>query len=518
MKSNRSTLLIEIEKKTSICHVISGSKEVTDDGSVILCQPASSADPKPSAQQLLDLYRQKGLDFPNYLKDDCFVFIWLPEQSTYVLVNDKLGLLPVFYYEDDKRLIISDHVSGILSRGIDAQLNPRALMDYFSFFWVLGEETFFKGIFRFPTAHIQENQQRKCYWIFEQTRSIKDKILAARQVSEAVEAAVQKHLIRVTGDIATHLSGGVDSSVINLLIHRHWQTPIHTYAMRLAEGKNESRWIEEVRQQIDAKHTWVEPGYPTIFSVLDEVIQVIGEPMGYPSVISRYLLEQQIQQRDVFNGRGVDELFSGYTWHLPPHLDHHMERRQVLAKDAIFEMIPDLKFMALDYNPNQAYMDIYNRNQAGSGLERSMSFDIQVLLRYWLEIEYHVSTAFKHRCHMPVLDAEVVSLAATIGYSLKASHSETKIIFKTAFSDLLPASILKRPKMGLNMPFSALLNSATGEVVQAMIQTLSSREFPELDLAVILEKLQQHRSGTINWGWQFWGILSYILWKKHYMV
>jgi asparagine synthase (glutamine-hydrolysing) len=521
MSAIRSRLLIEVQKKDQVCRFFAGDGETTKNGSVVFFQPTHpGVKEQPSAQKILIAYTQHGNEFLHHLDCEGVVFLWLPAQQTYILASDSMGLTPVYFYEDHQRLIVSDHVSGILSRGIDTRLNPAALLDFFSFFWVMGEATFFKGISRLPVGHIHKNGRSTLYWSYKQTGIIKDADEAAGKIFETVDQAVKNHLESCPEDIAAHLSGGVDSSVINLLVKNHLKHshPLYSYGMRIKHGRDESRWIDDVRQKIDSNHCWVEPGYPDILTALGDIIPILGEPMAYPSVISRFLLEQQIQQMDVFNGRGVDELFSGYTWHLPPYLDDHMERRRVMNKKDILEIIPGLNRTINEYDPDQAYMDIYNKNQTGHPLEQSMSFDIRVLLRYWLEIEYHVSARFNHRCHMPVLDKEVVSLAAEIHHSLKASNQENKLIFKQAFRDLLPDSILNRPKMGLNMPFSALLNSPEGDHVKHVIQTLERRDFPELDIDVILDKFKLHREYKINWGWQFWGILAYITWKSHYLL
>lgn len=517
MNIHRSHFLIEIDKSTGCCRVHCGEADTTSSGEVAVCRGTLIGPDWPSTQELVDRYRRKGTDFPLYLDGEFFVFIWLPKERTYVIASGRLGGVPVLTYEDGTRLIISDHVSGILALGIESEVNPAALLDYFSFFRVLDGATFFKNIRRFPAATVRENRQQTTYWHYRQSGTIREISDAAPLIRDALGSAVERRLRLCHGPVGAHLSGGVDSSVVCLMLQHRLNAPLHTYSIQTAGGKDENPWIDEMTSQLKSRHTRLHPDYQTVIASIADVMEILGEPVGYPSVLSRYFLESAAEEPDIFNGRGVDELFSGYPWHLPPHLDNHMERRRVLTRNEILELFPALRDLAPDHDPERAYMDLYNNICAARPFERSLLLDINLLLRYWLEIEYSLSSAFGRRSHMPVLDREVVDIAARTDGRLKASDTGLKLVFKEAFKDILPPGVLQRPKMGLNMPFSEILRSESGHRVNVGLASLDRHHFPEMDLEAVVNKFAHHRTGLINWGWQFWGILSYISWKQRYV-
>jgi asparagine synthase (glutamine-hydrolysing) len=489
---------------------IGQAQEAMPDGSVVAWQGELFPSCKNWPERIYGLYRQHGADFPTVLDGSFGILIWDAVQRMPVIVRDRVGIVPLFLHEREGRLLVSDRMDGLLTLGLMPEIDWKAVLDFFSFFWTLGDKTFLRGVRRFPAGTMRVGETERTYWDYQQTGGEADPDVLEVQLRGAAEDAVHKQSEN-RNILGCHVSGGVDSSVIVKLVASGFQGTLRTLSLRFPGAKDETFWIERVLKEVTSEHLWVQPGVDEVSESIREVVGIIGEPMCYPSVLSRYFLEKAANAEVTFNGRGVDELFSGYPWHLPPNLENHMRRRQVFPRKAIRSLFPALA--ADPYDPEAAYMETYEEHPEYGPLEKTLHVDYRTLLRSWLEVEYSLSMAFGHRALMPFLDRAVVEIAARTSPALKATEKETKIIFKRAFSSMLPTDILNRPKIGLHLPFGEVIREDGSRIIREWLNDDALLGAAGLDPEYVRGKWEAHCRNEINWGWQFWAILSFVHWK-----
>jgi asparagine synthase (glutamine-hydrolysing) len=83
-----------------------------------------------------------------------------------------------------------------------------------------------------------------------------------------------------------------------------------------------------------------------------------------------------------------------------------------------------------------------------------------------------MSMAVSLECRVPLLDHELVELAARMPESVKIRGGELKHAMKAAVADLLPKDILDRKKRGFGAPIGAWLK---GELAPVTRELLSAR-------------------------------------------
>lgn len=497
------------------CLFLGDTGRYMPDGSIVVWSGQLYPDADDWGERIYELYRAKGLDFPLYLDGEFAIVIYDAQTRRTIVTRDPVGVVPLYECELGDALLVSDHIDGLLALGYEAEVNWEAVADFFRFFWTLGDKTFFQGVRRFPAGTVSCGGRRNKYWSYIQEGTLADIESAARELRASLENAVEKRLV-VDQEVGCHLSGGVDSSVLAMLLSDKCRELLRTLSIRVDGGNDETQWVERMLAELRSDHTWIQPRAKEVIWAVPKIAGILGEPMCYPSVLSRYFLDERTSLLRIFNGRGVDELFSGYTWHLPPHLDNHLTRRTVFQRDTILRILPCLE--DLGYDPVEVYMDLYQEFPAYGPLERTLHVDYHTLLRSWLAVEYYCSRAFQHVALMPVLDTDVVNLAAGINSRHKASEQEAKIVFRRAFADLLPGEILSRNKVGLNMPFSAILRGEAAETARAWVWGAEKGDFPEMELGFVREMFLKHLRGEVEWGWQFWAILLYMHWKRLYIL
>ena len=458
-----------------------------------------------------DFKELRDLILTNSINDmDGNFFVFLKYNTEYYYFNDKFGSIPIFKYEDKERIVLSNSIKDIVKHTKQYEINNKSIIDYFTFFWILNEKTFFKNISYLKGGKVYKNGIESYYWKFEPSNEIEDSYQAIDLIRTNVEDSIRK-ILNEDKIIASHLSGGIDSSVVSILIKNLLKKELKTYSLFVEKGKDESFWVNLVLDMIKSNHKWIKPNFKEIVDGLEGLINILEEPMAYPSVISLYLMQKRIKEDLVFTGRGVDELFSGYLWHKKEFLNNAFERRRVFKREEINKIFPYLG--EIKYDVKEEFLKDYNSNEELTGFEKALKFDFENMLRYWLRIEYKIGDYFGQKIVSPFINNKVLELSLKISSELKTDGNDVKMIFKEAYKDILPEELLNRKKIGLNMPFSEVLRGEEGLNIYAFLKS-SSRDFEEIDMSYVLKRFDEHLKRKIEWGWQIWAILSYIFWKR----
>ena len=116
----------------------------------------------------------------------------------------------------------------------------------------------------------------------------------------------------------------------------------------------------------------------------------------------------------------------------------------------------EVDFEALgEYSPFTTFQAIFNGRNVGheSYFDKMTHFDFKTLLPALLQVEDRVSMAHGLESRVPLLDHELVELAATMPADVKFKDGTMKHVFKRATRSLVPDVIADRKdKMGFPVP------------------------------------------------------------------
>lgn len=176
---------------------------------------------RPDVELLLHAYHVWDTACVEYLQGDFVFIIWDERQQKLFCGRDHFGILPFYYAQVNNTLICSNTLNCIrLHPGISTGLNQQAVGDFLTrgmnMEW---STTIFKDIKRLPSAHTLTLQVGKLniqrYWQLPRVRPLifyKHPQEYVEHFSELFEQAVSDRLR--TSRVATHLSGGMDSTSI----------------------------------------------------------------------------------------------------------------------------------------------------------------------------------------------------------------------------------------------------------------------------------------------------------------
>ncbi len=174
------------------------------------------------AELVLEAYQRWGEDCPKYVLGD-FAFV-IKDGTRLFLARDPMGVCPLYIGHGDAGFVYGGDVHEVLGHpGVCAEMSPRAILTYL----ITGgfhdpELTLYQQVTKLPAAHsltvTGSGSQRRRYWHPAETARFSGQSSAeySAQLRELLADAVRVRL-PAEGHIATHLSGGLDSSAIAAL-------------------------------------------------------------------------------------------------------------------------------------------------------------------------------------------------------------------------------------------------------------------------------------------------------------
>ena len=522
---------------------------------------------------LYDKYHENFLDRVN----GKFAFaLWDERHQKLILGRDRLGIEPLFYFSDERRLIFSSSLKAVLATGwVSNQLNHEAVLQYLLYCYNPGDQTFVRNIYRLPAGHLLSSNGSGVsiskYWrlSFAETHvkteeQYREEIL--NLIKDAIRIRLEPHR-----SLGVFLSGGTDSSTIVSLASTMSCGPLHTFSFRCAgPSYDESHYARFVAEQCGTRHTEI-PYHPDHLSLISEAVEVMDEPFCDTGIeIGTCLLGQAAQGKVsyVFSGEGGDELFGGHPVYIADKLANFVDRVPRVFRSPITRIlqgIPDsnkkknlqvklkrfaysIKFppellshrWRIYYTPQELEelcigdfiarcsvqnlydpMFQYTREADGrDSLSRSLYSDYHTLVDFYLR-RLGLLRAFSLESYLPLLDHRLVEYAARIPSHLKIrGFSDTKYIYKKVLETVLPREILyDRPKLGHSIPMKNWLrdNAKLREYLAAFLSDVSLQKRGFFRPQVIRRMVEEHSRKQQNHSHRLWALVVLELWLRRWL-
>src|SRR5688500_18959425 len=110
---------------------------------------------RTDSETILHLYEERGLDFIHDIEGDYAIAIWDARAQQLVLVRDRIGVKPLYFYQQDGRFIFASEIKAILQHpAVTADIDEQQLYHYLTFLTTPAPATLFRGIQKLPAGHI----------------------------------------------------------------------------------------------------------------------------------------------------------------------------------------------------------------------------------------------------------------------------------------------------------------------------------------------------------------------------
>ena len=192
----------------------------------------------------------------------------------------------------------------------------------------------------------------------------------------------------------------------------------------------------------------------------------------------------------------------------------------MFQKDVLLKETINNNFLKFD-TKNFFQEKFFSQKNKRSFEEQFMDTD----LRSWLADESlmmtdKMSMASGLEIRVPLLDNELVKLAARIPIKHKISLGKTKIVLKEAFRGKIPSFLFDQPKRGWFSPAAKWLRRKELQIKAREI--LSSSYYNETSLIFNWENIEKILDGHLS-GEKYnlnilWSILTFQIWAKMYKI
>lgn len=523
---------------------------------------------------ILHGYRQWGEGVVDRLRGMFAIALWDAPNRSLLLVRDRLGKKPLYYYFDGSHLAFGSEMKALLSDGrLPRTLDPAAVDAYCSFGYVPSPLAIFKEIRKLPPAHLAvispAGLSLRRYWDLDMNFEPPevDEARALEELREVFDEAVR---LRMISDVplGAFLSGGVDSSAVVASMSLQGGAPVRTAAIGFAEKRfNELEYADLVARRYGAEHHEFVVR-PEALEIIDRLVWHFDEPFADSSAVPTWYVSQMARQRVTvaLSGDGGDETFAGYTRRyamtrfedglrrkIPPALrtgllgplariypradflprplrlkgfltNLSLSLEQAYFRDMSFYCKPEAK--ALLYAPefaaqvgksraNEVLGAHFARNRNPDPVSRAQYVDIHSYLPEDILVKVdRMSMAHSLEVRAPILDHKVMEFAARLPSSQKLRGEQSKYIFKKMNEDRLPAEILYRKKQGFSVPLDDWLR---GELREFAHDSLFGGGLDGLfNPAYVRGLWDAHQSGREHNGTPLWGLLMFSRWRTRF--
>ena len=523
---------------------------------------------------IVHLYEEHGEHFLNRLEGMFGLALWDRRARRLIVARDPLGIKPVYHTRQGHQLAFASEIKALVQTpGVSAGIDPSALAQYLAVGYVAAPHSLFAGISKLPpgTALIVEGGRIRShrYW---QLPSGLDAARTEPEWAEDVRSGIERAVVeQMVSDvpIGAFLSGGLDSSSIVAFMSRHSRQPVKTYSIGFRDSSgsalyNELPHARTVARMFGTDHHEILV-QPDVAALLPKLVWHLDEPIADAAFFTTFLVSE-FARRDVtviLSGVGGDELFGGYTRYLDQHYRRAYRRvpeivRRVIL-DPIARVLPSdrhssilnklrlakafiladalgfperyARFMevfsaadrrSLLRNPDVVVDDCIARAFKGTPIQDSLRQLMQVdletqLAEDLLMLTDKMSMATSLECRVPLLDQQLVELAAGMPEPVKIRGGSLKHVMKSALKGVLPESILQRAKRGFGAPIGAWFKNELAGLVSEVLSPAAVERRGLFDPAGVQNVIAQHRGNREDRTDHLLALINLEMWCRLYL-
>lgn len=523
---------------------------------------------RSDTEVVLRLFTHYGAQFLDHINGMFGLAIWDSETESLLVARDRVGIKPVYIYQDAEKLAFASEIKALLAHpDIHAELDRTSLEHFVRYGFSPAPATLFKNIrklkpghtLKIEDGHVSEHQ----YWqpCYNEKFSGSEHDIA-EELYELLKSSVRYRMIADV-PLGAFLSGGMDSSSIVHLMRDLGSENISTYNIGYGASyaeHDESSEAREIARHYRTNHHEI-LAEPDVQNLFPELVGYLDEPLADSSFVVTYLVSRLARESVtvVLSGVGGDELFGGYRRYYTAALNQMWQRipgslRRGILNPVIEHLPADRNNRVLNYfrlaqgfaraaelPPELHYLDTLSvlppnilsaptatpdlleqavqACDSGDTLDRMLFCDLKTSLpEQLLLLTDKMSMACSLEVRVPYLDHRVVEFAARIPNALKIKGRALRHIQKQTFETRLPDAVLNRRKRGFGAPIGAWLRHDLRPMIDDLLNEDSLRAQGVFDARTARQLIDDHmdlkRDGTDG----ILALLSFQIWARQFSV
>ena len=469
--------------------------------------------------------------------------------------RDFYGIKPFYYYQKGKTFMYSSEIKSFLGNpSFEKELNESMLSNYLTFQYSVGNETFFKNVYKLsPGCYFKYKDDKlkikKYYELKFESDNTKSLEYYVNGIKELIEDSIKVHKISDV-EVGSFLSSGVDSSLIATLAKVD-----KTFTVGY-DNKNYSEidYAKELSDIIEVENINKKISKKEYFDNFAKIQYYMDEPLADPSAIMLYFVANLASQhvKVALSGEGADEIFGGYNiYHEPYSLSWYYKipypirwfigklatpfkdktgfnflvRRGTKLEDRyvgnafIFDT-KEIKKLLLNKNDNKTYKDLtrpyYDKIKKYDQVQKMQYIDFN----FWLVGDIllkadKMSMANSLEVRVPFLDRIVIDYGKSIPTKYKIKDGQTKYAFRQVANQVLDKKWADKKKLGFPVPIREWIKERD---IYLMIKNTFLEDNKFFNTKESLKLLDEHIEGKKDNSRKIWTIYTFLVWYKEYFI
>ncbi|TQJ19465.1 asparagine synthase (glutamine-hydrolyzing) [Kribbella jejuensis] len=462
---------------------------------------------------VLRAYVEWGTSFAEHLNGMYALAIWDPRNETLVMVRDRMGIKPFFYYPTADGVLFGSEPKAILANpAVPAVVEADGLREMLTMSKTPGA-SLWAGMHEVEPGTVvtvdRNGVHTTVYWRLETRRHLDDQETSVARVRELLDDITRRQLVADVPKCVL-LSGGLDSSAITALAAGQLAEEgrkVRSFAVDFVgheqnfqpdelRGTPDTPYVHDVADLVQSQHSDIvlDNAALTDPEIRRKVVRANDAPLSGDIYGSLYLLFSAIREQSTvaLSGESADEVFGGYLWfHEPevrnrpifPWIAYMASRRapnqtHVLRKDI-------LKQLDLGGHLRDRYADAVREVERLDGesddewaMRKVCYLHLTRMVRILLDRKDRMSMAVGLEVRVPFCDHRLVEYVYNTPWSLKTFDGHEKSLLRAATQDVLPQSVVDRRKS----PYPQTQDPAYVVTLADQVRDLLSSQHPVFDL------------------------------------
>ena len=489
---------------------------------------------------ILKLYEREGIDFVSRLNGMFAIAIDDAREDAMYLVRDRIGVKPLYFADDGKRMVFASEIKALLPAARIEQALPsvdiEAIHHYLSFNYIPAPWTIWKSVRHvMPGTWMKFNRRtgvRTVSWWALSAQREQD-FRFEEWSAEFLSILDDATRIRLRADVTSGalLSGGVDSSTIVALMARHVDRPVKTFCIGFEDPLyDESAFAREAARRFGCDHT----GEIAKLNMLDrwpEVLYHLDQPHGDASFMPMLRVCELAAKhvKVVLTGDGGDELFAGYDKYSAffSRADAHtlpadefqrayfdsISLFSPQAKGAMYQSAVAKRLEHVD-SFTAAAKPWFDQARHFDRVNQALYLDMQLLLPgNNLVKPDRMGMAVSIEARTPFLDWRMMEFAFRSRGNTKLRADDKKHWYKRAAAPLMGGDLAYRKKQMFTVPVGEWFR---GESYGWLSTTLGNSDLLRrlFRREVVESMLSRHRDGSANFTRELRALVALALWAE----
>ena len=503
---------------------------------------------------ILHGYEEYGKDILNKLRGMFSFIIYDRKNDSLFGARDFYGIKPLYYYLNDNEFMWASEIKAFLGHpDFKKELNRNMLKQYLTFQYSVGEDTFFKNVYKLRPGHYFTYEDgkldiEKYYEVDLTTDNSKSLDEWKDIIRNNIKESIKYHKVSDV-EVGSFLSSGVDSSVVATL-----SDVDKTFTVGYDNKKySEIDYAKELSEIIGVKNISKKISKEEYFDKFSMIQYYMDEPLADPAAAALYFVANTASKhvKVSLSGEGADEIFGGYNiYHEPYSVSWYNKipyfiRRGIGAVVYPLRAYPGFNFLvrrskkledryvgnAFIFEPGEANKILrvpdkhsfkeltkpyYDKIQNYGDVEKMQYIDFN----FWLIGDIllkadKMSMANSLEVRVPFLDRVLIENVIHMPSEYKIHGNETKYAFREVCEEVLDPKWAKKKKLGFPVPIREWIKE---DDIYNSIYKLFSEGGEFFNTKKIIKLLDDHRKGKRDNSRKIWTIYTFLVWYQEYFV